>query len=71
VVRAFILPTLFKEIIELVPPFKLKNRFKLELDNLKVLRDYISLCGAVKFLNALCRGSPKLLAMLASFKVML
>jgi hypothetical protein len=37
VVRTLILPTLFEKIIKLIPLLKLKDCFKLELDNLKVL----------------------------------
>jgi hypothetical protein len=71
VVRILILPTLFEEIVQFIPLLKLKNCFKLELDDLKMLRDDVSLSGAIELFNALCCSSPKVLAMLASLEVIL
>jgi hypothetical protein len=71
VVRTLILPTLFEENIKFIPLLKLKNCFKLEFNDLKVLRDNVSLSGAIELFNALYCSSPKVLAMLASFEVIL
>jgi hypothetical protein len=71
VVRTLVLPTLFEEIIKFIPLLKLKDCFKLELDDLKMLRDDVSLSGAIELFNALCCSSPKVLAMLASLEVIL
>jgi hypothetical protein len=71
VVRTLVLPTLFEETIKFIPLLKLKDCFKLELDDLKMLRDDVSLSGTIELFNALCCSSPKVLAMLASLEVIL
>jgi hypothetical protein len=52
-VRALVLPALFKEIVKLIPLLEFKYGFKFELDNLKVFRDDVCLSGATKLVNSL------------------
>lgn len=70
-IRTFVSPALFEEIVKLFPFLKLQNCLKLELHDLEVLGDDVCLSGSAKFLDPL-RGSPsKVLAVFASFYVVL
>lgn len=70
-VRALVLPTLVKEIIQFIPLLEFKYSFQLELDNLEVFRDNISLRRSSELVNAFCRGTPKFLAVSTNFGVIL
>lgn len=71
VIRALVLPALLKKIVELVPLFKLEYCFKLQFDDLKVLRDDVCLSRTTELVDALCGNSSELLTMLASLEIVL
>jgi hypothetical protein len=70
-VRTLVPPALIEKIVKLVPLLKLEDRFKLELDDLKVLRYDICLSGATKLVNTFGRSPSELLTMLSSLQIVL
>lgn len=70
-IGALVLPALLEEIVQLVPLLELEDGFEFELDDLEVLGDDVGLGRSLELVDAFRCGSAEVLAMLASFQVVL
>jgi hypothetical protein len=71
-VHTLTLPTLLKQVVELIPLLELEYCFKLKLDDLKEFRANVGLSGAAEVVDVFgSSNTAELLAMLASFEIVL
>jgi hypothetical protein len=70
-VRTLVLPALVEKVVEFIPSLQLEHCFKLELDDLEVLRYDIRLGWATELVDTFGCSSPELLAVFSSLEIVL
>lgn len=68
---ALILPALIKEFIKFVPFLKLEHCLKFQFDDLKVLRNDITLSGPTKLVYSVCCSVSELLTVRSGLEIIL